>query len=180
MSDASSLTEWRPKFQKWVEECQPLFLEGKGQEAFAQYPWFQTEGDPFVRLDKPASETRFGLITTGGYSIEGEHEPFTGVPDFSEKAPDYHVIGLDADPTKLRIDHHGYDHRFAKEDHNANLPLDRLREMVDDGELGSVSNDSFVLMGLIPNVAPLIEETIPKIVDALRSDSVEGALLVPS
>jgi len=79
-----------------------------------------------------------------------------------------------------RIDHFGYDHRFAKEDFNANLPCDRLKEMVADGELGSVANDSIVLMGLIPNVAPLVEETIPRIVEKFQSDSVEAALLVPS
>jgi D-proline reductase (dithiol) PrdB len=180
MTDTATLSEWVPEFQTWAKESRGLFAQGKAKEAFAKYPWFQTKGDPFARLDKPASQSRFGLVTTGGYSVEGEHEPFSGLPDFSDTAPDFHVIGLDADPSKLRIDHHGYDHRFAKEDHNANLPFDRLKEMVADGELGSVSNDSIVLMGLAPNVAPLIEETVPRIVEKFRSDSVEGALLVPS
>ena len=138
------------------------------------------EGDPFSRLEKPAAEARFGRVTTGGYSIEGEQEPFSGLPDFSESPPEFREIGLDSDHSKLRIDHVGYDHRFAKEDFNANLPLDRLGEMVADGELGSVANDSLVLMGLAPNVAPLIEVTIPRIIEKLRSDSVEAALLVPS
>jgi hypothetical protein len=180
MTDAATLGEWVPKFEAWVKDSRPLLAEGKAKEAFSRYPWFQTLGDPFVRLGKPAAEARFGLVTTGGYSIEGEHEPFTGLPDFGDTAPDFHLVGFDVDPTKLRIDHHGYDHRFAKQDHNANLPLDRLKEMVADRELGSVANDSIVLMGLVPNVKPLIEETIPRIVDKLRSDSVEAALLVPS
>ena len=180
MTDASALTTWAPKFDTWKEETSALFAEGKAKEAFAKYPWVQTEGEPFARLGKAASEARFGLVTTGGYSVEGAHEPFSGLPDFSDAPPDLHVVGLDADPSKLRINHFGYDHRFAKEDFNANLPLDRLKEMVADGELGSVSNDSIVLMGLIPNAVPLIEETIPRIVEKFRSDSVEGALLVPS
>lgn len=180
MTDSASLVSWQPRFEAWVKGSASLFQQGKVKEAFAKYPWFTTEGDPFVRLDKPASQARFGLVTTGGYSVEGEHEPFSGLPDFSDEAPDFHLVGLDVDTSKLRIDHHGYDHRFAKEDHNANLPLDRLKELVSDGELGSVANDSIVLMGLIPNVAPLIEETIPRIVEKFRSDSVEGALLVPS
>jgi D-proline reductase (dithiol) PrdB len=180
MTDSSGLASWKPKFDAWKNETSSLFAEGKAKEAFTKYPWFQTEGDPFARLEKPAAQSRFGLATTGGYSIEGEHEPFSGLPDFSDTPPDYHVIGLDADPSKLRINHFGYDHRFAKEDFNANLPFDRLGEMVADGELGSVANDSIVLMGLIPNVVPLVEETIPRIVEKFRSDSVEGALLVPS
>ncbi len=180
MSDSAGLATWVPKFDAWKAEAIPMFGAGKAKEAFASYPWVTTTGDPFVRLDKPASEARFGLITTGGYSIEGQHERFSGLPDFGDSAPDFHAIGLDADPTTFRIDHHGYDHRFAKEDFNANLPLDRLKEMVADGELGSVANDTIVLMGLVPNVAPLVEETIPRIVEKFRSDSVEAALLVPS
>lgn len=180
MTDSAALGAWTPKFQTWTEETGPLFAKGKAKEAFSKYPWFQTEGNPFVRLGKPASEARFGLVTTGGYSVEGEHEPFSGLPDFGDTPPEVHLVGLDADPSKLRINHFGYDHRFAKEDFNANLPFDRLKEMVSDAELGSVANDTVVLMGLIPNVAPLIEQTIPRIVERFLSDSVEAALLVPS
>ena len=49
-----------------------------------------------------------------------------------------------------------------------------------DGEIGSVSNDSFVFMGLIPNVVPLIEKAIPNLVNRFKDDGVEAALLVPS
>ncbi len=180
MSDQTSLSEWTPRYQAWASESQELFAKGKAKEAFASYPWFQTEGDPFERLSKPASETRFGLITTGGYAIDGEQEPFTGLPDFSDAEPLAHVIPFDVDKSKLVINHFGYDHRFAEEDTNVNLPFDRLQEMVDDGEIGSVSNDSVVFMGLIPNVVPLIEKAIPQVIDRFKSDGVEAALLVPS
>jgi D-proline reductase (dithiol) PrdB len=180
MTDSAALTAWKPKYEAWTGDAKSFFADGKPKEAFGIYPWLQTEGDPFSTLGKPAAEARFGLVTTGGYTVVGEHEPFTGVPDFSDAAPDIHVVSLDADPEKFQINHFGYDHRFAKEDPNVNLPFDRLKEMVADGELGSVSNDSVVLMGLIPNVVPLIEQTIPAIVERFRSDSVEAALLVPS
>ena len=35
-------------------------------------------------------------------------------------------------------------------------------------------------MGLVPDVVPLIEETIPLLVARLEADSVDAALLVPS
>jgi D-proline reductase (dithiol) PrdB len=180
MTDTATLGAWKPRFDTWVKDTQGLFRDGKPKEAFAQYPWFQTEGDPFARLRKPASQTRFGLVTTGGYSVEGVHEPFTGLPDFGDAAPEVHFVGFDVDPSKLSINHFGYDHRFAKQDHNVNLPLGRLKARVADGELGSVADDSAVVMGLIPNVVPLVEQTIPRIVERFRSDSVEAALLVPS
>ena len=180
MSDQASVEQWQGKFGKWVEFAQPLFAEGKGKDAFAQYPWFTTEGEPFVKLSKSMADTRVGLVTTGGYFIEGEQEPMRGYPTFGDEVPEIRRIPMDVDPAKLGINHPGYDHKYAKEDHNANLPLDRLRELTEEGMIGSVSNDSLVLMGLQPNVAPLIQQTIPEIVSAFQQDGVEAALLVPS
>ena len=180
MSDVAGTEGWIPKFDSWKEFALPLLKQGKPKEAMAKYPWFTTQGDPFARLGKPVSETRFGLVTTGGYSIEGVHKPFTGQPDFSGAAPEVHVVPLDADRTKFRIDHKGYDHRFAEEDYNVNLPLDRLQELAEAGEIGSVSQDTLALMGLVMDVVPLIKVTIPQIAERFRSDGVEAALLVPS
>jgi len=180
VSDAANLDAWAPKFEEWKVFAMPLLAKGQAKEAFSKYPWYTTEGDPFTRLSKPTKEARFALVTTGGYSVEGVHEPFTGLPDFSDAPPSVHTIPLDVDRSKLGINHHGYDHRFAKEDINVNLPLDRLNELVAAGEIGSVSNDTEVLMGLIPNVAPLVRETIPALVEKFRSDAVDAALLVPS
>lgn len=178
--DAASIGGWRGKFAEWAEYAQPLFPQGKAKEAFGKYPWFTTEGDPFATLAKPVGETHFGLITTGGYSIDGEQEPMRGYPTFGEEVPQIRTIPTDVDRAKLKINHPGYDHKYAKEDINANLPFDRLQELVADGTIGSLSKDTLVLMGLQPNVAPLITETIPEIVATFKKDGVEAALLVPS
>jgi hypothetical protein len=183
MSDASAIASWRPRFVEWQEFALPLFKAGKGKEAFAKYPWFSA-GDasaaPFAQLGKPASEARFGLVTTGGYSIDGEQEPVNPMPRFDDSKPDLRMIPMDVDRSKLRIDHLGYDHRFAKEDINVNLPLDRLEELRSLGEIGSLASETPVVMGLQPNVEPLIRDLVPQLVEGFRSDSVEAALLVPS
>ena len=67
-----------------------------------------------------------------------------------------------------------------REDINCNLPLDRLREMEEAGEIGSLSPETQVVMGLQPNVTPLIQSLVPELVSRFKSDSVEAALLVPS
>jgi len=180
MIDIPSIDGWRDKFTSWVGFAKPLMQQGKGKEAFGKYPWFTTEGDPFTKLEQPASQTRFGLITTGGYSIEGEQEPMRGYPTFGDEVPQTRGIPLDVDRSKLTINHPGYDHRFAEEDINANLPLDRLNELVENGTIGSLSEETLVLMGLQPNVEPLLKETIPEIVAAFQADDVQAALLVPS
>ena len=180
MTDEASVAGWQDRFEEWVAFAKPLLSQGKDKEAWAKYPWFTTDGDPFAKLDKPVSECRFGLVTTGGYSIEGEQEPMRGFPTFGDEVPQIRHIPLDVDRSKLRINHPGYDHRFAKEDYNANLPLDRLKELVDDGTIGSLSPDTLVLMGLQLNLGPLIRETIPEIVATFKADNVDAALLVPS
>ena len=180
MTDASSLAGWQDKYEAWVEFAKPLLPQGKAKEAFGKYPWFTTEGDPFTRLGKPASEARFGLLTTGGYSIEGEQEPMRGYPTFGDETPQIRRIPVDVDRSRLKINHPGYDHRFAEEDTNVNLPFDRLTELVEDGTIGSLSPASLVLMGLQPNVGPLLHETIPEVVAAFQADDVDAALLVPS
>jgi D-proline reductase (dithiol) PrdB len=180
ISDAAALADWQPKFKSWVEDSLPLFKEGKAKQAFGSYPWFTTDDTPFVRLDKPVREARFGLITTGGYSIEGVQKPFQPGPSFDGAVPGIRSIPLDVDRSELRIDHFGYDHRFAKEDINVNLPLDRMRELAEAGEIGSVARETQVVMGLQPNVEPLIRETIPTLIDALHADDINAVLLVPS
>ena len=67
MSDTSALGAWAPKFEDWKAFAMPLFAKGEAKQAFSKYPWFTTEGDPFARLEKPAKQTRFALITTGGF-----------------------------------------------------------------------------------------------------------------
>jgi D-proline reductase (dithiol) PrdB len=180
MTDLAQLDTWQPKYQTWRESAVPLAMKGEAKKAFASYPWYLTEGEPFVRLGKSVKQARFGLVTTGGYSIEGVHERFKPMPNFDGTTPEIHTIPLDADREKLRIDHPGYPHRFAEEDINVNLPLDRMRELAAAGEIGSLSPDTQVLMGLVPDVAPLLRETIPAMVEKFLSDSVEAALLVPS
>ena len=180
MPETAALDAWVPKYQSWTKTALPLLAKGNAKEAFSTYPWFTTEGDPFARLSKPAKDSRFALLTTGGYSIEGVHQPFTGLPNLKGEVPEVHAVPLDVDRTKLTINHKGYDHRFAKEDINVNLPLDRLVEMEKDGEIGSIAKETYVLMGLIPDVAPLLRETLPQIVERLKAESVDAALLVPS
>jgi len=180
MGDEAAIQDWLPKFEAWRDFALPLLQKGKAKDAFAKYPWFTTRGEPFARLEKPVREARFGLVTTGGYSIEGAQEPMISAPSFEEKTPQIRMIPLDVDPAKLRIDHVGYDHRFAEEDINVNLPLQRLRELAENGEIGSVTDEVPVLMGLQPHVAALIRETVPELVARFRDAGVEAALLVPS
>jgi hypothetical protein len=180
MSDVAALEAWHEKYESWRETALPRMAKGEAKQAFESYPWFSAPGDPFAKLAKPASESRFALLTTGGYSIDGEQEPVQPIPNLGGATPQVRTIPLDVDREKLVIHHPGYDHRFAEEDVNVNLPLDRLQELADGGEIGSIAPETQVLMGLVVDVAPLLRETIPALIERYRADAIDAVLLVPS
>ncbi|MCP4005279.1 MAG: hypothetical protein GY725_13895 [bacterium] len=89
------------------------------------------------------------------------------------------AIPIDVDHSKLRIDHVAYDHRFAEEDINVNLPLDRLAELEKAGEFGSLARNTYVTMGLQPNTEPLLGQLIRKLnigATVGRPGDIEGQL----
>jgi D-proline reductase (dithiol) PrdB len=65
-------------------------------------------------------------------------------------------------------------------DPNILLPLDRLRELVAEGTLGSVAATHYSLMGYIPQVEALVGETAPAIVRRMGREEVDLALLTPA
>ena len=62
----------------------------------------QFDESPFHRIDKPIAQARVALVTTGGYSIEGEQEPFKPSPSFDDTPPGIHTIPVDVDREKAK------------------------------------------------------------------------------
>ena len=97
---------------------------------------------------------------------------------------------VDGDPTvrfipstsvedDLMISHEHFDRSDADQDVNCVFPLTRLKELADEGVIGGVADTHYGLMGYIPDTVPLIEETIPKIVQQLIADRVDAVILNP-
>jgi D-proline reductase (dithiol) PrdB len=133
----------------------------------APVPW-----EPFT---KRFGEARAAVITTGGFHLP-DQPPF----DSDRGDPSWREIPSDVDLGSLRISHTHYDTRGAKRDPDILFPLDRLRELVEEGVLGSVAPTSYSLMGYIPQIATLIEKTAPAIAEGLRREKVDFTLLIPA
>ena len=71
-----------------------------------------------------------------------------------------------------------FDRSAFEQDPNISFPLDRLREMAADGEIGAVSNWHYSFMGAMPNPA-LFEDTGIEVGRLLAADGVDVVLLVP-
>lgn len=129
-------------------------------------------------LKKPLSACRVALITTAGLSL-ADQPPF----DTNNKMGDssFREFPGDISPQLLEMNHRSwsFDQTGILRDRNLVLPLDRLREMQEQGEIGSVAPRHYSFMGSIVGPRHLIQENAPEVARRLVSDGVDVALLTP-
>jgi len=142
------------------------------------YPWRRIDPVPWSPLAKPLHEARVAVVSTAGLVLPSQ-EPF----DNEVRGGDwsYREIPSDADATTF-IDAHrsqSYDHSGVHADANLAFPIDRIRELAEDGAIGEVNHRHFSLMGSITAPGRLVAHSAPAVADALAADGVDAVLLVP-
>ncbi len=138
------------------------------------YKWVESETPPaWTPLRKPIAESRLGLIASGGIYVEGQ-VAFHYKDDIS-----YREIDTSTPTEKLRATHFAYDLTDARSDPNVVFPLDRLRELVEAGEIGSLAPRAYTFMGGIYSSRKVRDVLAPAFRDRLLEDEVDLALLVP-
>ena len=133
-------------------------------------PQFATE--PFVEGPSLA-ERRVAIVTTAGLHLGSE-------ASFELRDTGYRVLPGNAPSDQIMMTHTSvnFDRSGFQQDLNTVFPIDRLRELTDAGDVGSVADFHYSLMGAgwEPHE---IEETAHQIAALLKEDSVNAALLVP-
>jgi D-proline reductase (dithiol) PrdB len=139
---------------------------------YRRSPW--THPAPVPRL----ASARVALITTGALHFP-EQPPFD--PAIQGGDYSYRWIPADVDVQILRLAHRSqsFDPGGILADRNLCFPLDRLRELVCAGKIGSLSSRHLSFMGSITAPGRLVKRTAPEAVAGLREDRVNLALLVP-
>ena len=119
---------------------------------------------------KPLSERRISVITTAGLHRHGD-QPF--VPGRGE----FRIIPDDTDVADLITSHvsTNFDRTGLLRDINTVFPIDRLRELVADGTVGSVAADHYAFMGATPPTAHA--ELAKGMAGDMKRDGVDGVLL---
>ncbi|MGB3681216.1 MAG: glycine/sarcosine/betaine reductase selenoprotein B family protein [Rubrobacteraceae bacterium] len=128
---------------------------------------------PFARFDKPLSEVRLALVTTGGVHLPGQ--PRFNIDDPSGDCS-YREIPTGARELTWT---HAYHRPDEGSDLDAVFPLWTLRELAEEGFLG-LNHRHFSFMGAIHDPGPLVEETAPEVAAVLAEDEVDAVLLTPS
>lgn len=142
------------------------------------YRWRRIDPVPWVPLSKPLAECRLAIVSSAGFVLSGQ-EPF----DKSIRGGDYtfRSIPNDAEVSDL-IDEHrskSFDHTGLLRDPNLAFPLDRVRELVESGRIGSLARAHLSFMGSITAPGRLVGKTAPEAASSLVGDAVDVALLVP-
>lgn len=134
---------------------------------------------PWARVTKPVKNSTIALVTTAGVHLASD--PAFDMSD-PEGDPSFRVISSDVDPSRLTITHKYYDHKGADRDINVVLPIDRLRELAEEGRVGAVAPRMYSFMGHIDgrHLATLVDETAPAVADRLRADGAEAVFLTPA
>ena len=137
---------------------------------------------PWTPVSKPLSESKVALLCTAGLSMEGD-EPFDMEGERQRPTwgdPSWRRIRSDATSANVQANHLHIDTGYVERDLNVALPLDRLRELIADGEVGAMAATHYSTMGFQGNDSSVLEnESAPAIAAAMQSEEVDLALLAP-
>jgi D-proline reductase (dithiol) PrdB len=132
-------------------------------------PTYDTE--PWVE-GPPLNERRVAIVSTAGLQRRGDRP-------FGLGAADFRVITDDTPAADLMMSHvsTNFDRSGFEQDLNVIFPIDRLREMAEDGEIGSVARFHYSFMGATDPAQ--MEETARHLAGLLKADNVDACLLLP-
>lgn len=141
---------------------------------YPTYKWVQSDTEPpWAPVRKPVSESRLGLVASGGIYVEGQ------VAFHYKDDTSFRIVDTATPTDQLRATHFAYDLHDARSDPNVVFPLDPLRDLVKDGVLGELSPRAYTFMGGIYSSRKVRELLAPEIARRLVEDQVDLVLLVP-
>ena len=131
---------------------------------------------PVTPLSKPLNKCKVALITTGGLHLWSD-EPFN--MNIMDGDCSFRKIPAGIRVEEMHIAHKWYNHKFINTDLNCVLPIDRMREYVKKGTIGSLSEEHYSFMGHIYDTEPLLKSS-KKLGRILKESGVDIAFLTPT
>jgi D-proline reductase (dithiol) PrdB len=121
---------------------------------------------------KPLRERRIAMVSTAGLHRRDDR-PFVGVTG------EYRVIPGDTEAGDLVMSHvsTSYDRIGFQQDLNVILPVDRLRELAEEGTIGSVADYHYAFVGAAS--PDELEPAARQIAGLLKKDNVDTVVLIP-
>jgi D-proline reductase (dithiol) PrdB len=158
---------WRERYNSWS-------AKQSGAENLKGYPFVENSRAPFAPARRAITMTNLAVIVSAGAYLDGT-ESF----DMNAPGGDFELreIPTDIDLKDLRFAARGYEPTFVQQDPNVQVPLDRLREFVNNRIIGQISPAFWSFAGFIPDAAGFVE-TLPQLLERLNRYDVQAALLI--
>ncbi len=124
------------------------------------------------------AHSRLVLISTAGGYLHDSQTPFDAENDLGD-----YTIRLFPSSTPLEalsFAHTHYDHTAVDADPQVLVPLRHLEDLVREGVIGEIASMVVSYMGYQPDATRTVDVLFPAVLDAVRSQQAQGALLVPS
>jgi D-proline reductase (dithiol) PrdB len=147
-----------------LHEHQRNSLKNLPCPTFESQPW--AEGPPL-------NERRVTIISTAGLHVRDDR-PFTLM-----SSDYYRIIPGDVTADQLVMSHisTNFDRTGFQQDWNTIFPIDRLRELAQEGIIGSVADYHYSFMGA--NSPHQVEDMVRKLAGIIKQDKVDAIFLVP-
>lgn len=147
-------------------------LSERERELLLSLPCPEFDSNPYVS-GPPLKERRVAIVTTSGLHCRNDR-PFSIDPnDF------YRVIPGTVEANDLVMSHvaASFDRSGFQRDWNVVFPLDRLRELVDDGVIGSLADYHYSISSAHQGTD--FETPMKEVADLLKKDNVNAVVLTP-
>lgn len=167
------LAGWRQQFEAgWLKTYQET-----GEMDWSLYKRPTNKNAP-IGSAIDLSQSRLGLISSGGFYLAASQAPFDAENDLG----DYTMRAFPSNTpfNDLAIAHTHYDHTAVLADSQVLLPLEHLQAMVAEGKIGRLAPSAISFSGYLPMAHRTVTELIPQIVDFVQSEAWDAAFLVPS
>lgn len=157
---------YQRQYQDWLERADLLHhgFEAQENDAVAWTP-----------LEDELSKLRLAFVTTAGVHPKSE-QPFDD--QALEGDSSFRLIPGDMPSTELMVTHNHYEHSDADRDINCLFPIDRARELVEQGVIGGLSEDHYGFMGFNPSPGRIVASG-REVARRLADSNVDVVVMVP-
>ena len=165
------------RYREWIARARPLLEAELWKEAFAGYPSVVNDAAPFTPLRRPLADCTIAPVTSGGLYLPAGQDPFdepNPEGDLSHRALPTTLAQSD-----IGVAHGRYDAANALADDNSVYPVDRLRDLADDGVIAGLAPTGYSFMGYLTDAGTFAATTARAIAGEIAASGADGALLIP-
>ena len=144
---------------------------------FPPYKWSVFKTTTWTPFEKPLDKARVALLCSSGISRK-DQEPYEPL---SRDNLTYREIPKETRAADMVINYAYYDHTDADKDPNIVFPIDRFRELEQEGFIGELAETNYGLgMGRMYKRTALQTQLATEIVRKLKEAKVDALFCVPS